>query len=397
MNLSEKALKVKESSTLNITAKAKAMMAQGIDIVGFGAGEPDFNTPVNVCNAAIKAINDGFTKYTPSSGTVELRKAICDKLKRDNGLTYDISQIVVSNGAKHSLSNIFAAILNEGDEVIIPAPYWLSYAEMVRIDGGVAKIVYTKEENNYAVTKELLEEAYSPKTKAIIINSPNNPTGMIYSLEALKVVAQFAKEKDLFVISDEIYECLIYDTNSVHISMATFDEDMYDRTIVVNGLSKSFSMTGWRIGYTASNKKLAEVMGNIQSHAASNPNSIAQKAALAALTGDQSFVFDMNKEFARRRDYIYDRVCNMPLISALKPQGAFYIFIDVSKVCEKSYKGEAIKDAAQIADILISQFSVAAVPCADFGFPKHIRLSYAISMENIEKGMDRIESFVKSL
>ncbi len=393
MQLSKKALMAKPSSTLAITAKAREMAAAGIDIVGFGAGEPDFDTPDFVKKAAIDAINSGFTKYTPSSGTVELRKAICDKLERDNGLKYSPNQIVVSNGAKHSLSNIFQAILNEGDEVIILAPFWLSYPEMVNVYGGVSVIVHCASENNFVVTKEQLENALTSKTKAIIINSPSNPSGAIYKKEELQVVADFAVKNDLFVISDEIYENLTYD-NQTHVSIASLNDEIFKRTIVVNGFSKSYSMTGWRIGYTASSQEIADVMGNVQSHCASNPNSIAQKAATAAYTEQNSFVKDMCKEFEKRRDFIYEKACNIPLISATKPGGAFYLFIDISNLCGKTIDGVLINDATDITSILLSKYNIAVVPGNDFGYPKHIRLSYAISMENIKKGMESLERFV---
>lgn len=394
MNYSEKAVKVKESSTLGISAKAKELKAQGMNVIGFAVGEPDFDTPEHIKQAAIKAINDGFTKYTPSSGTVELRKAICKKLKDDNGLDYDASQIIVSNGAKHSLSNVFSAILNDGDEVILPAPFWLSYAEMINMAGGIPKIVYTDITTNYKINKKQLESALTPKTKAVLINSPNNPTGMVYSRDELNAVADFAVKNDLFVISDEVYEKLIYDEQSKHISIASLGEEIYKRTIVVNGFSKTYSMTGWRVGYTASSKELAAIMGNVQSHLASNANSIAQKAAVAAILGDQQCVEKMRVEFKKRRDYIYDRMSKFKGVSILKPEGAFYAFADVSELCTSLPDGRRINDANDLAMALLEQCQVAVVPCADFGFDKHIRLTYAVSMEEIEDGMDRIERFI---
>ena len=328
---------------------------------------------------------------------MELRKAVCKKLKEDNGLEYEPGQIVVSNGAKHSLTNTFMAILNDGDEVIIPAPYWLSYSAMVTIAGGVPIIVQTKKENNFMLTREELEKAYTDKTKAIMLTTPSNPTGMISSEADLKTIADFAIEKDLLVISDEIYEKLIYNKDKKHISIASLGKEIYDRTIVINGVSKSYAMTGWRIGYSASSPAIAKCIGSLQSHMTSNANSVAQKAALAALTGSQECVEQMRKEFEKRCDYIYEREEAIPLISALKPEGAFYLFIDVSKTFGKRYNGLEIKSAADFASLLLENKLTAVVPCADFGMPEYIRLSYAISMENIKKGMDRIEEFVKEL
>ncbi len=397
MELSRRAEGIKPSSTLAISAKASELKAQGLDIVGFGVGEPDFDTPDHIKEAAIQAIKDGFTKYTPASGTAELRKAVAKKLKEDNGLDYDFSQIVISNGAKHSLVNAFMAILNEGDEVIIPAPYWLSYSEIVNIAGGVPVIVNTSKENNYMVTKDELEAAYTEKTKAFILVSPSNPTGMVSSIDDLKMIADFAVEKDIFVIADEIYEKLIYDDDKKHISLASLGKEIYDRTIVINGVSKSYAMTGWRIGYTASNPKVAKLISSLQSHMTSNPNSIAQKAALAAIEGPQDCVAEMCKEFKKRRDYIFEREEKIPFISALKPEGAFYLFIDVSGVYGKKFEGVEINSAADMAALLIEKKLVAVVPCADFGMPDHIRLSYATSLETIKKGMDRIEDFVNEL
>lgn len=396
LTLSKKAQAVKPSSTLAITAKAKEMKANGIDVVGFGAGEPDFNTPENVCNAAISAIKDGFTKYTPASGTNELKDAISKKFKEFNGLDYAPNQIVISNGGKHSLSNIFDAILNPGDEVIIPAPYWLSYPEMVKLSDGVPVIVYGKKENGYKVTAAQIQDAITENTKALVLNTPSNPTGMLYTEEELRAIADVVVKNDIFVVADEMYEYLIYG-NEKHVSIASFNEEIYKRTITCSGLSKSYAMTGWRIGYTGSSVEIAKLMSSIQSHATSNPNSIAQKAALEALTGPQDTVEEMKVEFNKRRSYMYERVSKMPLVDTLEPQGAFYVFIDVSDAVEKSYKGEKIETAAKLAEILLEDYSTAVVPCADFGFPNHIRLSYAISMEQIEKGLNRIEEFLKSL
>lgn len=396
LELSKKAAAVKPSSTLAITAKAKELKAQGKDVVGFGAGEPDFNTPENICEAAIKAIKDGFTKYTPASGTNELKAAISKKFKEFNGLDYDTDQIVISNGGKHSLTNIFTALINPGDEVIIPAPFWLSYPEIVKLAGGVPVIVTTTKEQSFKLTAEDLVAAVTDKTKALVLNTPNNPTGMLYTEEELRAIAKVAVEKDFYVVADEMYEMLVYGEQK-HISIASLGKDIYDRTITCSGLAKSYAMTGWRIGYTGSSKEIAKMMGSVQSHQTSNPNSIAQKAAVEALTGPQDSVEKMHAEFDKRRKYMYKRICDMDLLDALEPMGAFYVFVDGSAVLGKSYKGTKIESVPQMADILINEYNTAIVPCADFGFPDCFRLSYAISIEQIEKGLDRIESFIKEL
>ena len=396
LELSKKASAVKPSSTLAITAKAKELKAQGKDVVGFGAGEPDFNTPENICEAAIKAIKDGFTKYTPASGTNELKVAISKKFKEFNGLDYDTDQIVISNGGKHSLTNIFTALINPGDEVIIPAPFWLSYPEIVKLAGGVPVIVTTTKEQNFKLTAEDLAAAVTDKTKALVLNTPNNPTGMLYTEEELRAIAKVAVEKDFYVVADEMYEMLVYGEQK-HISIASLGKDIYDRTITCSGLAKSYAMTGWRIGYTGSSKEIAKMMGSVQSHQTSNPNSIAQKAAVEALTGPQDSVKKMHAEFDKRRKYMYKRICDMDLLDTLEPMGAFYVFVDGSAVLGKSYKGTKIESVPQMADILINEYNTAIVPCADFGFPDCFRLSYAISIEQIEKGLDRIEKFIGEL
>lgn len=396
LTLSRKASAVKPSSTLAITAKAKELKAQGIDVVGFGAGEPDFNTPENVCNAAIEAIKEGFTKYTPASGTADLKKAICDKFEKFNHLHYETNQIVISNGGKHSLTNTFHAILNPGDEVIIPAPYWLSYPEIVKLSDGVPVYVTGEKENGYKVTAEQIEAAVTDKTKALILNSPSNPTGMVYTKEELQKIADVVVKSDIYVVADEMYEYLIYGEQE-HVSIASLGEEIYKRTITCSGLSKSYSMTGWRVGYTGSSPEIAKLMGSVQSHQTSNPNSIAQKAAVEALNGPQGAVDQMRGEFDSRRKYMYHRIQEMPLVDCLEPQGAFYMFVDISRTLDKEYKGQKVGDSMRLTEILLEDFSIAVVPCGDFGFPNHIRLSYAIAKESIEKGLDRLEAFVKSL
>ncbi len=396
LTLSKKAQAVKPSSTLAITAKANELKAKGLDVVGFGAGEPDFNTPENICDAAIHAIHAGFTKYTPAAGTVELKQAICKKFESFNKLHYEPNQIVVSNGGKHSLTNIFSAILNPGDEVVIPAPFWLSYPEIVRLADGVPVIVRCGKEQGYKLTAEQLAAACTENTKAVVLNTPNNPTGMIYTREELEALAKVIVEKDIYCVADEMYENLIYEGHEA-VSIASLNEEIYKRTITCSGVAKSYAMTGWRIGYTGSSAEIAKLMGSVQSHQTSNPNSIAQKATVEALLGPQDTVQEMNKEFDKRRIYMYERVAKMDLVDALKPLGAFYVFIDVSKLLEKSYKGEKIADVSKLAKILIEDYMTAVIPCADFGFDDHIRLSYAISMEQIKKGLDRIEQFIKDV
>lgn len=394
--LSKKASEVKPSSTLAITAKAKALKAQGVDLVGFGAGEPDFNTPENINDVAIDAIKGGFTKYTPASGIDELKEAISKKFKEFNHLDYTKDQIVISNGGKHSLTNIFTAIINEGDEVIIPAPFWLSYPEIVKLAGGKPVIVETSIDTEFKITADQLRDACTDKTKAFILNTPNNPTGMIYTREELEALAKVIVEKDIYVVADEMYEYLIYGEDQ-HVSIGSLGKDIYEHTITCSGLSKSYAMTGWRIGYTGASKEITKLMSSVQSHQTSNPNSIAQKAALEALTGPQDKVKEMVAEFGKRRDYIYSRIQALPYVKCVEPKGAFYTFIRVEDTFDMNYKGEKVGDVSRFASILLEDYNVAVIPCTDFGFPGYIRLSYAISMEQIEKGLDRIASFLGEL
>ncbi|MGI6776551.1 MAG: pyridoxal phosphate-dependent aminotransferase [Acetivibrionales bacterium] len=393
MELSSKAMSISPSSTLAISARANKMRSEGIDVIGFGAGEPDFDTPLNIKEAAIKAINDGFTKYTPASGALELKEAICRKLKKENRLEYSPKNIVVSNGAKHSLVNIFQAICNPGDEVVIPAPYWVSYPEMVKLADAVPVILNTTEKSGFQFSIEELQSVITDKTKAIVINSPNNPTGMIYSEMLLRAVADLAIKKGIYIVSDEIYEKLIYD-DFHHISIASFNERIKDLTIIVNGLSKTYSMTGWRIGYTASNERIAKIMSNVQSHATSNPNSIAQKAAVAALDGPQESINVMVEQFIKRRDYMVERINSIKGLSCLKPNGAFYVMMNISQLIGKKLDGILINGSDDFANILLDKAKVALVPGSGFGADTHVRLSYATSMENIIIGLDRIEKFL---
>ena len=375
------------SLTLAIDSKAKAMLAEGIEVFGFGAGEPDMDTPEHIKAAAIKALQDGRTKYTPSAGIPELRQAISQKLLKDNGLDYKSSQVIVSNGAKQSCFNAIAAVVNEGDEVIIPAPYWLSYPEMVRIVGGEPVFVQTREENNWKITPEDFENAMTPRTKMIIINSPGNPTGSIYTREELKALSEVAAEEDIYILSDEIYEKLTYD-GAEHVSVASISPEAYDLTITINGFSKAYAMTGWRLGYLAAPEPIARAIDSMQSHMTSNPCSFAQYGALAALTGDQQCVVDMREEFDIRRQYMFERLTQIQGVSAVRPQGAFYVLANISALGLKSQN---------FADRLLSKSSVAVVPGIAFGDDRTIRLSYATSLDVIKSGLDRIEEFCRSL
>ncbi len=384
------------SVTLSIDAKAKDMKQQGQDVVGFGAGAPDFPTPQHICDAAKEALALGMTRYTPSEGTLALRKAICEKFKRDNGLIYTPSEILVSGGAKHSLFTIFQAILDDGDEVLIPTPCWVSYPEMVRMAGGVPVYVQTTEENNFVPTGAAIAEKITARTKAIVITSPSNPNGCVWSVEDLQNVAKLAKEHDFYIVSDEIYEKLLYDGRT-HVSIASLSADAKARTFVVNGLSKAYAMTGWRIGYAAGPQDVIKAMGNFQSQATSNPNSIAQHAGVTALLGDQNCVAEMAAEFERRRDYMVERINSIFGLSCIKPAGAFYVMMNISKIIGKSYQGREIKGSMDFADLLLTEEKVALVPGVAFEAEGYCRLSYAVSLSDIKKGLDRIESFVLNL
>ena len=394
MELSRKALQVSASPTLAIDAKFKAMKAEGIDVIGFGCGEPDFDTPDNIKAAAIKAIEEGQTKYTPASGTLALKQAVCDKLKRDNGLDYKPSNIVVSNGAKHSLLNAFNAIINPGDEIIVPAPYWVSYTEMIKMADGVPVIIETKEEDDFKFTAQQLRDAITPKTKALVLNSPSNPTGMLYGEAELREIAEIAVENDIFVVADEIYEKLIYDGKQ-HVSIASFNEEIKDRTIIINGVSKSYAMTGWRIGFTAANEAVTKAMANMQSHAASNPSSISQAAALEAYNGEQETVEEMRKVFEERRNYMVDRINSIAGVSCRKPEGAFYVMMNIKEVFGREICGKVINTSDDFCEVLLENSLVALVPGSGFGIEGYVRWSYATSMENIVKGLDRLEDFLK--
>jgi aspartate aminotransferase len=394
MDLSRKGKQISPSVTLAITAKAKMLKEEGVDVISFGAGEPDFNTPLNIQNAAIDAIKKGLSKYTPASGILELKEAICEKFRKDNSLFYKPSQIVLSNGAKHSLYNILMAICNPGDEVIVPVPYWVSYPELIKLADATPVLVETKESNNFKYEMSELAKAINPRTKAIILNSPNNPTGVVYNKDELQKIAQIAVDNDIMIISDEIYEKLIYGEMK-HISIASLGDEIKSRTIVVNGVSKAYAMTGWRIGYTASTEQIAKLMANIQSHATSNPNSIAQYASVEAINGPQDDVEAMRREFEKRRDYMVNKINTIKDISCKKPDGAFYVMVNISALKHKTIKGFSITNSVDVCNALLEAAKVAAIPGSAFGADNFIRLSYATSMENIVEGLNRIENFLK--
>ncbi|MCI5727176.1 MAG: pyridoxal phosphate-dependent aminotransferase [Clostridium sp.] len=396
MEYSRKAQSINPSVTLAITAKAKELKSKGVDVITFGVGEPDFNTPENIIEAANKAMKDGKTKYTPVPGIPELRKAIVNKFKQDNGLDYEEAQIIVSTGAKQSLNNAFMAILNPGDEVIVPTPYWVSYPELIRLAEGVPVFVENKKEDDYKYTLETLEKAVTSKTKAIILNDPNNPTGSIYSKEELEMIAEFAKKYDLVIISDEIYEKLIYDGNK-HVSIASLSEDAKNRTIVINGFSKSFAMTGWRVGYSASNKEIAKLMSSLQSHMTSNVNSIAQYASVEALEGSKDDLNHMISVFEQRRNLMVKMISEMKDVSIIKPSGAFYVMMNIENYFNKKINGNEIKNSLDFSNYLLDEAKVAVVPGIAFGLDSYVRLSYATSEENIKEGLSRINEFLKKI
>jgi aspartate aminotransferase len=387
MEISERAAQLTPSLTLSIDSKAKAMKAEGIDVCGFGAGEPDFDTPEHIKRAAIEALEAGFTKYTPNAGIPELRQAIADKLAADNGLSYRAGQVVVSNGAKHACYNAILATCQPGDEVIIPAPYWVSYPDMVRLVGAEPVIVPTSERNAWKMHPEDFENAMTPRTKMLIMNSPGNPTGSVYTREELEAIVNVAAEEDIYVLSDEIYEKLIYD-DAKHVSIASLSKEAYDLTITINGFSKSYAMTGWRLGYLAAPDAVARAVDSIQSHTSSNPSSFSQYGALAALKGDQQPLADMREEFDLRRNYMFDRISKISNVTAVKPQGAFYILVNISQLGLNSQN---------FADRLLSKANVAVVPGAAFGDDRTVRFSYATSLDVIKKGLDRFQDFCRTL
>lgn len=393
--LSTIASAVKASTTLAIDAKAKQMKADGLNVVGFGTGEPDFDTPENIKVAGIDAIREGKTKYTPAAGIVPLRKAVASSLKRDLDLEYDYTQIVISSGAKHNLFATLSVLVNPGDEVILPAPYWLSYDEMIRMVGGVSVIVNAPESQDFKITAQQLEVAVTPKTKAFIINNPSNPTGMLYSREELVALTDVCVQHDLYIISDEIYFKLLYDGRTFT-SIAALGEAVKERTILINGVSKSYAMTGWRIGYAAAPENIAKVMSNFLSHSTGGPSTISQWAAVEALEGPQDTIEAMRKVFEERRNYIVQRMNNIPGVSCINPEGAFYVMMNIEKLKGKTLGGTTIQDSDDFAMAFLEKELVAVVPCSGFGAPDFVRWTYATSMENIKEGLDRLERFLKS-
>lgn len=394
-NLSKKNSNITSSVTLEITARAKKMKAQGDDIISLSVGEPDFNTPANIRDAALQAMESGKIGYTPASGLAELKTAICEKLLKDNQLAYDIKNIVVSNGAKHSLFNALQTVCNPGDEVIVGVPYWVSYPNLIEMADAVPVYVEMKESDGFKFTEESLMKALSDKTKAIIINSPNNPTGTVFTKKDLKIIADFAVKNDIYVISDEIYEKLIYEGE--HVSIASLGDKIKELSIVVNGMSKCYAMTGWRIGYSASSAEIAGIMSNIQSHATSNPNTIAQYASIEGIKGPQDSVETMRRCFLERRDYIVEGINSIKGLSCRNPEGAFYIMVNIQNYIGKYCKDKKIANSFDFSEALLVEEKVAVIPGIGFGQEGYIRLSYAASINTIQKGIERIEKFVSNL
>lgn len=393
--LSRIASAVHASTTLAIDAKAKQMKADGLDVVGFGTGEPDFDTPENIKKAAIAAINDGKTKYTPAAGIIPLRKAVAESLKRELDLDYDFTQIVIASGAKHNLYAALRVLVNPGDEVILPAPFWVSYDEMIAMVGGVSVILHAGEDQHFKITAAQLEAAVTDKTKAVIINNPSNPTGMLYSKEELEAIAAVCVKHDLYIIADEIYFKLLYDGRTFT-SIASLGEEVKERTIIINGVSKSYAMTGWRIGYAAAPANIAKVMANYLSHSTGAPSTISQWAAVEAFNGPQETIEDMRKVFEERRNYIVARMNSIEGVSCIMPDGAFYVMMNIEKLKGKTIGGTVINSSDDFAMAFLEKELVAVVPCSGFGAPDFVRWTYATSMGNIKEGLDRLERFLKS-
>lgn len=396
MKLAARISLIKPSPTLTIQAKANALKAAGRDIIGFGAGEPDFDTPQNIKAAAVRAIEAGFTKYTPVGGIDELKDAVIAKLERDNQLTYKRSEVVISCGAKHTLFNVAQVLFEEGDEVLIPSPYWVSYTDIVYLTGAKPVVIKTNVGDDFKLQPAQLEAAITPRTRAIIISYPSNPAGVSYSRKELEALAEVIVRKGIMVISDDIYEKIIYDDQPFY-TLASLSKELKNLSVVVNGVSKTYSMTGWRIGYAAGAEEIVAAMTKYQSQNTSNPTSIAQKAAVEALNGPQESVAMMQREFQRRRDWIWESLNAIPGVTCLKPQGAFYVFPDVSHYYGRSFGGKSVNSSAEMATYLLDESNVALVPGGDFGHDGHIRISYATSMEQIEKGMERIRAALLQL
>lgn len=391
IQLAQRVKALTPSSTLAITAKAKELKSQGFDVIGLGAGEPDFNTPQHIIDAAFQSMNEGHTKYTPSAGLPALKKEIIHKFKQDQGITFEPNEIIVTNGAKHALYTLFQVLLDEGDEVIIPTPYWVSYPEQVKLAGGVPVYLEGKEENEYKITPSQLAEIITDKTKAIIINSPSNPTGMLYTEDELKALGEVCLKHNLLIVSDEIYEKLVYGEN-IHVSVAQISPQLKEQTIIINGVSKSHSMTGWRIGYAAGNAELIKAMTNLASHSTSNPTTPAQYGSIAAYAGSQAMLSEMVEAFESRLNTIYDKLVAIPGFTCIKPQGAFYLFPNVKEAAELT----GFENVDDFAKSLLEEAMVAVIPGSGFGAPNNIRLSYATSLELLEEAVGRMDKFVKS-
>ncbi|MCF0137483.1 MAG: pyridoxal phosphate-dependent aminotransferase [Oscillospiraceae bacterium] len=391
--ISKVAEAVRASTTMAVDSMAKQMKADGLDVIGFGAGEPDFKTPDNINMAAITAISEGKTKYTPAAGIIPLRKAIADQLKTDCGVDYDYTQIVVASGAKHSVYIALAAVTNPGDEIIIAAPFWVSYYEMVKMTGGTPVIIEAGEAQQFKITPQQLEAAITDNTKAMILNNPSNPTGMIYSREELQQLADICVKHDLYIIADEIYYKLVYD-GAEFTSVVSLSEDVKERTLLINGVSKSYAMTGWRVGYCAANKQLAKVMANFLSHSTGAPSTISQWAAVEGINGPQEQVEKMRIAFEERRNYIVERMNSIPGVSCIMPNGAFYVMMNIEKLVGRTLGGKLIENDDDFAVAFLEKALVATVPCSGFGVKNFVRWSYATSMENIKSGLDRLEKFL---
>ena len=391
--LSKIALAVEPSTTMAIDAMFKQMKAEGQNVIGFGAGEPDFPTPDYIKEAGIQAIRNNETKYTPAAGTIELRKAVCQRLKEDCGVDYEYTQIAVSNGAKPCVYVALRALVNPGDEVILPAPYWVSYIELIRMVGGVPVVVEATEAENFQITPEKLAAAITPKTKCMILNNPSNPTGMMYRRQELEAISKVCVEQDIYVISDEIYYGLVYDGGQF-VSLAALGEDIKERTLLINGVSKSYAMTGWRIGYVAAPAKIAKVIANFLSHSTGSPCSISQKASALALSASQDSIEEMRKAFEERRNYMVERMNQIEGVSCIKPEGAFYVMMNIEKLIGKELHGTVIKDSDDFGNLFLKYGKVAVVPGTGFAAPNFVRWSYATSMENIKEGLDRLERFL---
>lgn len=396
MRLAQRIASIQPSATLALSAKAKALKAKGIEVVDFGLGEPDFDTPDEIKNAAIEALRAGFTKYTAPGGIDELKAAIAEKFERDNNLRYEKNQIVVSCGAKHSLYNLAQVLFERGDEVLIPAPYWVSYPDQIRLNDATPVFIETREENHFLLTRDLLSSRITPHTKALILNSPSNPTGSAYTQKQLEELTDVILEKRLIVISDEIYEPFVYD-GFKHVSIAAIHPELKNQTIVVNGVSKSHAMTGWRIGYAAGPKDVITAIETVQSQSTSNPTSISQKAAVAALRGDSRFTKMMVVEFDQRRRYIVKRLNQMQGVTCLMPMGAFYAFPNVTPLLQSRWKDRVLKTTNDLADYFLEEARIAVAAGDAFGAPQHLRISYATSLPLIEQGMDRMAEAIKKL